>query len=421
MALPSVGSCTGHHCNCYSEAVSQFAPYAYRSERPFVMALNQRMKSSVSDFEAIGLALAGFTLWVLADSTIKLIGKSALPAYEIIAFLGLSVIICLAAYAFVRGQTQLLWPRDPRRQAVRSCLDLANNLCVVIALRHVPLTMFYILIFTAPMLITLLAAIFLKEKIELRKGLAIVAGFAGVVIAVNPLGSSRPGDWTGYAACAVCVTCFSINMVWSRVLTRTETPESLTFFSGVVMIVAGSSAMLWHAQPLTPRLLAGLFATGAFCALGGICFFIALKHTSAANVSQYHYTQLITGALVAYFVWHELPSTSLVMGGLAHRCIRALHRLRGDACSCRRPATRSLNTGGGLIELRAAAQIGKGPSPCAERLDILIARRFDGTILYFCTSSTASPCAGTTMVAWPALNVTASAGAMAPAFLSFAI
>ncbi len=271
--------------------------------------------SFVSDFEAIGLALAGFTLWVLADSTIKLIGKSALPAYEVIAFLGLCIVACLTAYATIRGEVRLLRPRHPRLQTVRSCLDLGNNLCVVVALRHVPLTLFYILVFTSPMVITILAAIFLREGIEFRRGLAIIAGFAGVVIAVNPFGSSRPGDWIGYGACTVCVLCFSVNMVWSRVLTRTETPESLTLFSGIVMVIAGSSAMLWRAEPLTAHLLGALSATGLFCALGSICFFVALKHTSAANVSQYHYTQLVTGALIAYLVWHELPSPSMVIGG----------------------------------------------------------------------------------------------------------
>jgi drug/metabolite transporter (DMT)-like permease len=49
-------------------------------------------------------------------------------------------------------------------------------------------------------------------------------------------------------------------------------------------------------------LLIALFAMGAFCAAGSICFFRALKHTSASNVSQYHYTQLITGALVSYLL-----------------------------------------------------------------------------------------------------------------------
>ncbi len=274
------------------------------------------MNSRVSDFQAIGLALAGFTLWVLADSTIKLIGKSTLPAYEVIAFLGLVTVAVLIIYTMARREIGLLRPVTPKLQVVRSCLDLINNLCVVVALRHVPLTLFYILVFTSPMLITILAALFLNEKIEVKKGLAIVTGFAGVLIAVNPFGSSRPGDWIGYAACGVCVVCFSVNMVWSRVLTRTETTESLTLFSGVVMVVAGFGAMLFHTEPLTPRLLLALSATGCFCALGSICFFIALKHTSAANVSQYHYTQLVTGALVAYLVWREVPSRYMVMGGV---------------------------------------------------------------------------------------------------------
>ena len=269
----------------------------------------------MSEVGAIGLALSGFTLWVLADTTMKLVGRSRLPAYEIIAFLGISICGYLALYAAGRREIRRLWPAQPRRQFVRSCLDLVNNLCVVVALRHVPLTLFYILIFLAPMFITVLARIFLHEKVGVRKGVAVVAGFAGVVIAVNPFGASRQGDWIGFGACMLCVSCFSVNMVWSRVLTRTESPESLAFFSGMVMTVAGLGAMLVHAEPLSGELLAGLFAMGAFCAAGSICFFLAVKHTSASNVSQYHYTQLITGALVSYLVWRELPTMWMVLGG----------------------------------------------------------------------------------------------------------
>lgn len=277
--------------------------------------MNQGPHAGPRDLGAIGLAVGGFTLWVLADTTVKLVGRSRLPAYEIIAFLGIFICGYLALYAALRGGIQRLWPSRPKRQFVRSCLDLANNLCVVIALRHVPLTLFYILVFLAPMLITVLAAIFLHEKIGVRKAVAVVAGFAGVVIAVNPFGASRQGDWIGFAACMVCVSCFSVSMVWSRVLTRTESPESLGFFSGAMMAVVGFGAMLVHFEPLNFQLLAGLSAMGAFCASGSICFFLAVKHTSASNVSQYHYTQLVTGALVTYLVWRELPSVWMVTGG----------------------------------------------------------------------------------------------------------
>ncbi len=244
-----------------------------------------------------------------------MVGRSNLPAYEVIGFLGLFVTGFLAAYTLARREMSSLWPTQPRRQLVRSCLDLANNICVVVALRHVQLTLFYILVFMSPAVITILAAIFLHEHPGLRKSLAIAVGFAGVVIAVNPFGASRRGDWIGYAACMVCVACFSVNMVWSRVLTQTETPESLTIFSGIVMAVAGLGCTLWHAEPLTPRLLLALFLTGAFCSTGSICFFIALRHTAASNVSQYHYTQLVTGAVVSFLVFHELPTFWMVLGG----------------------------------------------------------------------------------------------------------
>jgi drug/metabolite transporter (DMT)-like permease len=273
------------------------------------------MKSGPTHLEAAGLALAGFTFWVFADTSIKIIGSSNLPAYEVLAFLGLSIVALLFFRGLARRDVNALWPKRPKRQLLRSSLDLGNNICVVIALRHLPLSLFYILVFMSPIVITLLAALFLHERLQLRRILAILAGFAGVVVAVDPFGASRQGDWAGVAACMVCVACFSANMVWARVITQTETPESLTFLSGALMAVTGFGCMLWRAEPLTMRLAITLAAMGLFCAAGSICFFIAIKHTSAAHVSQYHYTQLITGALLGYFIWHEKPTVSMLVGG----------------------------------------------------------------------------------------------------------
>jgi len=274
------------------------------------------MKPSLSHLGAIGFALAGFTFWVLTDTTIKLAGPSGLPAYEVVAFLGFFIAVFLALNALARRQLRQLWPRNLPRQLVRSALDLGNNLGVVIALRHLSLTLFYILVFMAPLVTTILSSIFLRERLTLRKSLAVLAGFAGVVIAVDPPGAGHHADWTGYAACMLCVACFSVNMVWSRVLTQTETAESLTFFSGLVMAAVGFGLMFGHAVPVGPGLGGLLIAMGLFCALGTLCFFIALRHTSAANVAQYHYTQLVTGALMAYLVWHQKPTLFMLVGGV---------------------------------------------------------------------------------------------------------
>src|ERR1700761_9517765 len=274
-------------------------------------------REQVSDLRAIGFALAGFTFWVLTDTCVKLVGQSGLPPYEMVAFLGLFMAVFLAVYTFSRGQGQLLRPHRLSRQVARACLDMTNNVCVVIALRHLTLTIFYILIFLAPIVTALLSAIFLREGVPWKKAVAIVAGFVGVIVAVHPWSGTREGDWIGFAACMVCVACFSTNMVWSRVLTQTESPESLAFFSGIVTAVAGFALMGFvHAAPLSIPLITGLFAMGLFCALGTLCFYIAVKHTSAANVSQYHYTQLVTGTLLTYLVWHERPGFYVILGGI---------------------------------------------------------------------------------------------------------
>jgi drug/metabolite transporter (DMT)-like permease len=276
----------------------------------------QRPRANISDFGAIGFALAGFTFWVLADSSIKLVGQSGLPAYEMVAFLGLFMALFLLLYSLVRRQIKRLMPHRLSLQVARACLDMGNNVCVVIALRHLTLTLFYIFVFVAPMTIALLSAVFLREGLSWKKAAAIGAGFAGVVLAVHPWTGAREWDWIGFGACAVCVACFSVNMVWSRVLTQTETPESLAFFSGLVTAAVGLALMgLLHAERLNIRLTAGLFAMGLFCALGTLCFYIAVKHTSAANVSQYHYTQLVTGTLVSFLVWHNKPGLYVILGG----------------------------------------------------------------------------------------------------------
>jgi drug/metabolite transporter (DMT)-like permease len=273
------------------------------------------MKAHVSDLTAIIFAVSGFTCWVLGDSCVKWVGQYGLPPEEIVAFMGLFMALTLVLQAAVRRNLGNLRPHSVVKQVLRAMMDMTNNVCVVIALRHLSLTMFYILVFTSPLVISLLSAVFIGERITVKKAVALLAGFGGVVIAVAPWSHDQRIDLIGLVSCLVCVVFFSINMVWARVLTRTEPPESLAFFSGLVTAVAGLALTSLHPRPLTPTLWLGLGMMGVFCAAGTLSFYVAVKHTSASNVSQYHYTQLLTGALISYVVWHEKPGLAMLAGG----------------------------------------------------------------------------------------------------------
>lgn len=273
------------------------------------------MKKNVSELTAILVAIFGFTCWVLGDSCVKWIGQYGLPPQEIVAAMGLFMVLTLTVQATVRRRLGNLRPRSVVRQVLRALLDMGNNMCMVIALRHLSLTLFYILVFMSPMVISLLSAVFLGERITGKKALALLVGFGGVLVAVNPFGHTQRVDLIGLASCLVCVACFSANMVWSRVLTRTEPPESLAFCSGMVTAIGGLALTSLHPQPLTPVLWLALGLLGVFCAAGTLSFYFAVKHTSASTVSQFHYTQLLTGGLISYLVWHDKPGLPMLAGG----------------------------------------------------------------------------------------------------------
>ena len=272
------------------------------------------MSKPISPRGAICLAVAGFTCFVLCDTVIKFAGQSNLPNYEIVASLGVFMTLLIALLAAFQGTLKQLWPKRPTRLLVRGLLDVGNNLCVVIALRHLSLTLFYILVFTSPLLVVLLGRLFLKETLDLRRAAAILTGFLGVVLAVYPSRTAGHADWIGIAACAVCVSCFSAAIVWGRVISQAERADSITFFSGLVSAAVGLAPMLVHAVPVTPRLLLALFVMALLGTIGSVCVFTALKYTTAATVSQFHYSQLVSGALVAYLFFREKPTLWMLAG-----------------------------------------------------------------------------------------------------------
>jgi drug/metabolite transporter (DMT)-like permease len=202
-------------------------------------------------------------------------------------------------------------------QIILALLALGSNCANVIALRHLPLTIFYVAVFTAPMMIAIFSAYFLKEPLGWIKFLAIVAGFLGVVVAINPFSINLSnGDWMGYAAAFASSVCFALNVTLTRALMQSETTDSLVFFNGFVGVIAGAvmalcftSSAHWSIDIGLVLLAAGILNVG-----GNFCSTLGLRYAPAATVAPFHYTQIITGTLVAFLVWHEVPGLHFWIG-----------------------------------------------------------------------------------------------------------
>ena len=264
--------------------------------------------------KAIGLALVAYTLWVLADASMKMASEAHLPPYETVGFLGMFGAMFMVLKGGTRPAIAALWPQNPKSQFMRAILALAVNICNAIAFNHIPLTLFYVTVFTAPLVVSLLAAVVLRERLSRVRLMAVLGGFIGVVIAINPLGAERQGDWIGYGAALLGVLCYAGSTVWLRVMSQNESAESVVFFTCLVEMISGFALMFFHAVPLDLRLFAILVVMGFFCAVGNLLMTRALKAAPAALISQFHYSQIIGGALIGYLLWHEIPTWNMAAG-----------------------------------------------------------------------------------------------------------
>lgn len=275
------------------------------------------MKAS-PHIKGILFAIAGYSLWVAADGCTKVAAVAAIPPPQIVAISGFIGMSALLVKAGLKGRIGDLRPRKPGPQIIAALLSLGINLLNVVSLRHLPFLIFFIIAFTAPMIIALLAAAVLGERLTRGKIAAIIAGFAGVVIAADPFhhGGDLHGDWIGYVAALSAVSCFAVSMVLQRHIMRSEPPDSLAFMQAFAQAVICAALLPFWNAPMSWALLLLLCGGGIVNVAGSLCSMIATKHTTTATVAQFHYTQIISGAIIGFLVWHEVPTPYLVAGSL---------------------------------------------------------------------------------------------------------
>ncbi len=262
----------------------------------------------------------GFTIWACTDALTKIVGLDGLSPFTIVAFSSWGAALTVLLGTALRGDLRCLLPKRWKMQFIRFVPFLVSALINVVAFTNLPLTTVYIGYFSAPLIISLIGAFFMGEKMNRKQSLAIFIGFLGVVVALFPeathdlVGNENP--MLGYITLPFLVLFFVMDMLFLRVLGRTETAESLVFvpffLRGFVLL-----PVFWinSVIELPVQTILLVLAMGASAGLGYLFVTAAYKLAPVALVSPMHYTQLITGAVLGYAVWGTVPSVWIISGG----------------------------------------------------------------------------------------------------------
>lgn len=271
------------------------------------------------------LAACFFSVMV---AVIKIIGER-LSIFEILFFRQL-VMIMLIAPVLYGGLPGSLLTKAPGLQVLRVFGATTAMTLGFSAFIHLPLAEVTAIGFSKTMFITLLAIIFLKEVVGIRRWLAVIVGFIGVLVMIVPTeGSSAFTNiniWT--IAALISAAAAGLVMVIIRRLTQIDQPITIlsyqAIFVGLLMI---PPTLIYWVTPTLEEWL-WLIALGAVSVAAQACNIRAYKAGEATAVSIIDYTRLIYAAIFGFLIFSEIPELNTLLGAgiIIAASIYTLHR-----------------------------------------------------------------------------------------------
>ncbi|WP_339827310.1 DMT family transporter [uncultured Parasphingorhabdus sp.] len=166
--------------------------------------------------------------------------------------------------------------------------------------------------FTVPIFATLFAALVLREKVGIRRWTAILIGFVGVLIVVQPGGSMIPAFGAAVALGGALVTA-AVTMV-IRMLGRTETSVVTIFWFSVYTLPALTVCAFIYGGGHDAKTWGYLLGIGIFGAIGQLCITQSLRFAPVSTIVPMDYSALIWATIFGIVLFGQYPGLSIWLG-----------------------------------------------------------------------------------------------------------
>jgi drug/metabolite transporter (DMT)-like permease len=255
------------------------------------------------------MALA-FFVFAAADVQAKFLTASFDPV-QIVWTRQLGLLMGVLTLLILKGAS-ILKTRHPGLQVLRGLLAVISATGFIYALRYVPLADAVAVTFIAPFMVTIMGALFLGEKVGLRRWGAVTIGFVGTLIVIRPgLGVIHPAVFLVVMAAAA----FALRQVLSRVLAATDRTATTVAYTAIasVLLLSVPLPFFWRA-PEAGWELALLASMAACAALGELLVIRALEIAQAIVLAPIHYSLIIWGTFYGWLVFDQLPDRWTLLG-----------------------------------------------------------------------------------------------------------
>jgi len=196
---------------------------------------------------------------------------------------------------------------------IRGLLSLLAWLLYYTAAKDLTLAEMTTLYFSAPIMVTLLAALILKERASRGQWVALLIGFVGVVIACRP---STMLDPVPIVLTLTAALCWALTYIQLRQVDPTTSVLEQMLITNVVFVVCMALTLPWtHTPAPTPAWL-GMLAAGLVGGIGQFLLFASFRRATATLLAPFEYTGLIWAFLLSSLIWGTSMDLSLIIGAV---------------------------------------------------------------------------------------------------------
>nr|WP_320412858.1 DMT family transporter [Candidatus Pelagibacter bacterium] len=232
---------------------------------------------------------------------------------QIIFIRGIFTLLFIVLFLYIKKQLNFKLIFSSTELKIRGLLESLAALFFFIGIALLPFAKVYILISMAPIILTAFGAIFMNEKVRWRRWSAVILGFIGVVVVVNP-GKLEFGYYFIFPILAAIM--LSIRDMYTKNFKKDYHSLQTAFMTCFIVTIFFGILSIYKFYDFTLKDIFILFISAFFLAMGYIFSIATIKIALVSVTSTFRYSVILWGIIYGYFLFDEVPSTNSYIGAL---------------------------------------------------------------------------------------------------------
>lgn len=259
----------------------------------------------------IGFMLAAMAFLPFMDVLAKFLGQQGVPILIVVWARALFGGLMTLPFALKAEGVRAFRPAKPFQHLTRAVLLFGATFLFFTALKHLPIADAMAIFFVSPLVIVILSALFLRERVGMRRWAAVAVGFLGTLIIIRP-GMVELNPGTLYALGAG--VSLGAYFVMTRAMAGGANAMVLTFQTLAIGVVPMTLVLpfLWISPSPTQWLM--LASLGMIATLGHFLISKAYEHAEASLLAPLAFTEIIGAIVVGWWFFGDLPDRWTVLG-----------------------------------------------------------------------------------------------------------